>query len=270
LRHHFVITEGDGRVNRGAVARVPLFWQLRGRLSPEARGRVRRVADLGLAGLVGSVRGARTNDAVAITFDDGPDPHVTPRLLDLLAVRGARATFFVLLDRAAAHPRLVRRIVADGHEVALHGPDHRRLPSLPPRHLAARLRAAREQLEQVSGAPVQWFRPPFGAQTLPTYLAVRRAGLRVVVWSADARDWVDRPPARVAADALAALHPGAILLFHDTLAPDPDRSSAVTTFDRVAACASILGGVTARGWRAASVGELVTSARPVRTAWFRP
>jgi peptidoglycan/xylan/chitin deacetylase (PgdA/CDA1 family) len=257
-------------VERPEVARLPLFWQVRGRLSARTRARVRRVVDLGAARLLGSIRAARAEDAVAITLDDGPDPHVTPRLLEVLAARGAHATFFVLLDRAATYPSLIRRMVADGHQVALHGPDHRRLTTLPPRAVAARLRTAREQLEQLTGSPVRWFRPPFGAQSLRTYLAARSAGLRVVVWSADARDWVQRSPESVAADALAGLHPGAILLFHETLAPDPDRPSAVTSFDRVAACALVLDGVAARGWRAVTVGELLASAAPVRTAWFRP
>ena len=253
-----------------AVARLPLFWQVRGRLSPRTRSKVRRAADLGLAGFVGSIRAARARDTVAVTLDDGPDPDVTPRLLDVFAARGGSATFFVLLDRAESDPRLVRRMVAEGHEVALHGADHRRLPTLPPDTVAARLRASRERLEQLTGSPVRWFRPPFGAQSLRTYLAARRAGLHVVVWSADASDWVDRSVESVAADALAALHPGAILLFHETLAPDPDRRSAVTTFDRVAASASILDGVRARGWRAVTVSELLAAASPVRTAWFRP
>lgn len=144
--------------------RSPAYWRVQERLSPAGRRLARRVVDAIASGALGSVRGGRPAGAtVAVTFDDGPDPATTPRLLDLLAEEGGRATFFVLAGRAEAHPELVGRLVAEGHEVGLHGPDHRPLTSLPTGDLTAHLRAGRDRLAAVLGRPVTLFRPPYGS-----------------------------------------------------------------------------------------------------------
>src|SRR4051812_6434208 len=92
--------------------------RIRTSLSPAARQNIRRFADRFLTS-IGSINGARDpTKLVAMTFDDGPDPVVTPRLLDLLAKRGCKATFFVLTERAHRYPDIVRRLVEEGHEVA--------------------------------------------------------------------------------------------------------------------------------------------------------
>jgi peptidoglycan/xylan/chitin deacetylase (PgdA/CDA1 family) len=163
----------------------PLYWSLRSRLSPSARGAVRRATDSLLAP-VGSLRGVRaTQPIVALTFDDGPEAAGTPGVLAALGDAGARATFFLLVERAEAAPELARAIVAQGHEVGLHGIDHARLTGLPPAQVARRLHEGRRRLEAVVARPVRFFRPPYGSQSLRTYLAARRAGLEVVVWTAD-------------------------------------------------------------------------------------
>jgi peptidoglycan/xylan/chitin deacetylase (PgdA/CDA1 family) len=107
-----------------------------------------------------SVACVATDDrVVALTFDDGPDPDQTPEVLDALAEAGARATFFVLVDRAAEHPDLLRRIAAEGHEIGLHGEDHTRLTTLPIREALRRIRRGKRRLEELTGRPVTLFRP---------------------------------------------------------------------------------------------------------------
>lgn len=228
----------------------------------------RRAADATLAPLVGSVRGGRATDRVAVTFDDGPDPDVTPALLDLLDELGVRCTFFLLVPQAERYPALVRRAVDAGHELALHGLDHRPLTSLRHGEAVDTLRAARRRLESVAGTQVGRYRPPYGKQSLTSWFAAHRAGLEVVVWSADAADWVDQTPDEVAATAARRLAPGGILLLHERIEPGPGGEPVSTSFDRVAVARTVLTDLRARGLEPGSVDELVRAAGPRRTAWF--
>jgi peptidoglycan/xylan/chitin deacetylase (PgdA/CDA1 family) len=128
----------------------------------------------------------------------------------------------------------------------------------------------RRRLEAVTGRKVMLFRPPSGSQTLRSYIAARRAGLQVVVWSAHAADWEAGTPEQVAQRGLASIRPGGILLLHDAFEPDPRRRTSDPRLDRRAVLESLLAGLEARHYRAASVGGLLTGRRPLQTAWFRP
>jgi peptidoglycan-N-acetylglucosamine deacetylase len=207
-----------------------------------------------------------TEQVVALTYDDGPDPAHTPGLLDLLADRGVRATFFVLADAADAHPDLVRRIVADGHELALHGADHTRLTTLPDAEAVAVVADARRRVEAVAGVPVRLFRPPYGAHTPGALRGWRRLGLDVVIWSGWAADWVDDPADVVADRARGVVHPGGILLLHDTRA-DPETlapGEELPRFDRAAVSARLIDGLHADGWTCRTVGDLLRDHPRVR------
>lgn len=204
---------------------------------------------------------------VSLTYDDGPDPAQTPALLDLLADRGVRATFFVLADAAVAHPGLVRRIVAEGHELALHGADHTRLSTLPDREAVAVVADARRRVEAVAGVPVRLFRPPYGAHTAGSLRGWRALGLDVVIWSGWAADWYDDAPEAVTARARRAVHPGGILLLHDTRA-DPETlapGEELPRFDRAAVSAGLIDPLTAEGWAFDTVGGLLARYPRVRT-----
>lgn len=252
-------------------AQRSLVWSIRERLPPPARRAARKVADLLLSAVVGSVNGARTDAAVvALTFDDGPDPVATPGILDVLAAHGVRATFFVLVDRAESHPDLVARLVDEGHEVGLHGLDHSPLTTKRGREIGDCLRRGRSRLETLTRRPVTLFRPPFGSQSLRSYAATRRAGLRVVVWGPHAEDWADRSPEQVAATALGATGPGDILLLHDGFAPHPDDPQSVPALDKAAALDILLGGLESKGYQSTTVSGLLAGRRVARIAWFRP
>jgi peptidoglycan/xylan/chitin deacetylase (PgdA/CDA1 family) len=252
----------------GRPTATTIAWKLRSRLTADGRKRVRWIVDPILSS-VGSINGAAPpSHQVALTFDDGPDSTVTPQLLDLLRDRGVRGTFFVLTARAARHPDLVRRMVAEGHEIALHSDRHERLTEVPVLELRRRLSAARDLLQRVSDQPVRFFRPPFGAQSLPTYLAARACGLDVVVWGPHAEDWVQGTPEAVAARGLDGLKGGDVLLLHDGLVMPPGE--VTPTFDRVRAFALILEGMADRGLRPTTVSDLTADGAARRTAWFRP
>jgi len=247
-----------------------LHWLLRRALPPTLRGRVRTLADLVLAPWLGSVRATRSTTHVSVTFDDGPDPEVTPALLDELDRHGASSTFFLLVAQCRKHPELAREIVRRGHEVALHGVDHTRLTTRSSADAEQYLREGRAELESIVGRPVRYYRPPYGAQSVRSYRATRRAGLTVVVWSGDAADWVDRPAAEVVTDGLHALGPGGILLMHERLEPDPGRGAPVTSFDRCTVVDGLLTGCRERGWTPATVGSRLDTDGGRLTAWFRP
>jgi peptidoglycan/xylan/chitin deacetylase (PgdA/CDA1 family) len=171
-----------------------------------------------LPGLAGIVAGSH----VALTYDDGPDPVSTPHFLALLRRHDVRATFFLLGRHAVRHPALVRAIVAEGHELGVHGWDHRCVALTAPGRLHDEVRRSREAIVDLAGVDVAWYRPPYGVLTTPALLAARRAGLRTVLWSAWGRDWERRAsPDRVVHTVLRTLRPGGTVLLHDT-----DRTSA--------------------------------------------
>ncbi len=262
---------GEERHPGAGPARSALsaFDRLRRRLPAPIRRAARRWVDPALAPL-GSLREVVTSSPlVALTFDDGPEPDGTPAVLDALAAAGMTATFFVLADRAAAHPALVRRVAGEGHEVALHGLDHRRLTTLPAGQHQGWIEAGRRRVEEAAGQPVRFFRPPFGAQSPATLRVARRAGLEVVVWSADARDWDPDPPTTVAGRALAGCRPGAVLLLHDGRA-DEDVVGGGPPPDRGAVAGLVLAGLAERGLASVTLTHLLGHGRPARAVWFRP
>jgi peptidoglycan/xylan/chitin deacetylase (PgdA/CDA1 family) len=248
----------------------PWYWRLKARMPAGARTSLRRGADAVTASIAGSVNGGGDPRQVCLTLDDGPDPEVTPGLLKVLAAASAPCTFFLLADRAAEHPELVRDVVAAGHEVALHGRDHRTVSTMSAAAARAYLGEARDMLEQVAGRSVRLFRPPYGAQSVSSYVAARRSGLDVVVWSTDAQDWVDRAGHEVVRDAVTGVPPGGVLLFHERLEPHPLRGAPETTFDRVDAVRDIVAGLRDRGLEPTTVGHVMRGPGVRRTTWFRP
>lgn len=220
-----------------------------------------------------SVACVRTGDrVVSLTYDDGPDPRSTPGILDALAEHGARATFFVLVEPAERHPALIARILAEGHEVALHGIDHARLSGMPLRRSLPLIRAGRRRLEQVTGRPVTLFRPTYGAQTLAQFAATRALGMDVVIWSAWARDWDGAPAEVVAERALGALHRGGFLLLHDASGDGVGESDGRGDggLDRVRATRLLLAGMATRGYASRPVSDLLSAGPAVRTVWAEP
>lgn len=167
--------------------------------------------------------GAGSTRHVALTYDDGPDAVSTPHFLDLLARHDRRATFFLLGAHVAPHADLVRRMAAEGHELAVHGWDHRCLALRPSvGRLGEELLRTRELIEAVTGDPVRWYRPPYGVLTTEGVLAARSAGLQTVLWTTWGRDWSARAtPESVVRLVGRDLAPGGTVLLHDT-----DRTSA--------------------------------------------
>jgi peptidoglycan/xylan/chitin deacetylase (PgdA/CDA1 family) len=153
---------------------------------------------------------------VALTFDDGPHPDGTPALLDVLGEGGARATFFLVGEQARRWPRLVERIAAEGHQVALHGYRHRNLLRVPPRALARDLDLGARVLEETSGQRPTLYRPPYGIFSPAALALVRRRGMQPLLWSRWGHDWRRFVTSeRIAREVTRELADGDVLLLHD-------------------------------------------------------
>jgi peptidoglycan/xylan/chitin deacetylase (PgdA/CDA1 family) len=205
---------------------------------------------------------------LAITYDDGPHPEHTPRILDTLNKHGATATFFVLAGRARQHQEIVREIVAQGHEVGLHGEDHQSLLTMSTREALTRIRDARRAVEEITGAPIKLYRPPYAEYTLVQAMGIRRMGLDIVIWSADALDWLHDEEPAIAGRALATVFSGGILLLHDNRA-DPEtlgEGEVLPAFDKALVSDLILKALTSDGFRTVTASELRTGYQHVRSA----
>ncbi|MGD0738139.1 MAG: polysaccharide deacetylase family protein [Terracidiphilus sp.] len=135
---------------------------------------------------------------LALTFDDGPNATWTPRLLDILAEDGVRATFFLLGSRAAEQSELVRRIATAGHTIGNHSWSHPNLARTRASRVRKELRQTSETLQQIIGAPVKFFRPPFGARRPVVFRVARELGMEPVLWNAMTSDWSEPSADRIA------------------------------------------------------------------------
>nr|WP_218508797.1 polysaccharide deacetylase family protein [Variovorax sp. dw_308] len=153
---------------------------------------------------------------LALTIDDGPDPEVTPQVLDLLDAAGARATFFCIAERVAAHPALAREIIARGHSIQNHTAIHRHdFSLLGPRGYTAEIGLAQDMLAAVTGQRPTCFRAPAGFRNPFLAPVLRRLGLSLVSWTRRGFDTRERDPAKVLARLAHRLAAGDILLLHD-------------------------------------------------------
>lgn len=197
-------------------------------------------------------RGPDDARGVALTFDDGPSPEHTPRVLDLLDEAGVKATFFVIGKKAEAHPELIREIVARGYALGVHGHAHARIFSLrSSRVIEQDLRRAVEALERITGERPTLIRPPIGHTSPPMARVIRALGLEVVGWSARGLDGLrGARPERVAARVIPGLRDGAIVLLHDAAERDDFTPASLAALPRILAAmhARNLPGVRVDAW----------------------
>lgn len=159
---------------------------------------------------------ARARREIALTIDDGPDPAVTPLVLDLLDRYAARATFFCVGEKAARHPELCLELVRRGHAVENHSQHHRHHFSVTgPRSMLRELQAAQDTLARVSGQRPLFFRAPAGLRNPFLDPVLARLGLRLASWSVRGFDTRTGDAARVERKLSAGLRAGAIVLLHD-------------------------------------------------------
>lgn len=185
---------------------------------------------------------------VALTFDDGPSPTVTPRILQVLGEHGVRATFFVLGEQAERHPEALRRIVEGGHELGNHAFSHRSFRSLFPSQIADELDRTARAIEAVGGPRPRLVRPPYGRFPDSAVALAASRGEDLVLWSVDGRDSEHADALTIANAVVRGAEPGAIILLHDR---EPDTLYALPL---------ILGGLARRGLEVVPVSELLAPA----------
>lgn len=162
-----------------------------------------------------TVRRIEDAGAIALTFDDGPNPAVTPRLLDLLDQHQAKATFFLMGAHVRECAGLVREIVLRGHALGNHTDTHPNLAVLSPRRIEEEMARCAEEIQSIAGIRLRMMRPPFGFRGPQLAPALQRGGWGpVVMWSAMARDWKPQPAERVR-HRLQGVRGGDIVLLHD-------------------------------------------------------
>lgn len=199
---------------------------------------------------------------LALTFDDGPDPEATPRVLEVLARHRVRATFFVIGERAARHPEVMARLREAGHQIENHSLRHSWYTAFsPPARLASELARASLIIRETSGRAPRWLRAPIGVLSPRVFAAAHRAGLRLCGWSGKARDgWSSTSIEAATRRLLLALRPGAILLLHD--APEMMSGAGAGTGSTRRPIApevleQLLPLVAARGLRTVTLDELL-------------
>jgi peptidoglycan/xylan/chitin deacetylase (PgdA/CDA1 family) len=153
---------------------------------------------------------------VGLSFDDGPEPRVTPAVLDLLDAHGAKASFFCIGERVARHAELAREIVRRGHRVENHSARHRHdFALLGPRGYRAELAAGQALIQAATGVAPSYFRAPAGFRNPWCWPALRHSGLQLASWTRRGFDTRERDPGRVLRRLTRGLAPGDILLLHD-------------------------------------------------------
>jgi len=210
------------------------------------------------------VRGPRDGGAVALTFDDGPDPAFTPAILDHLDAAGAKGTFFLVGEAVSRAPEVARAIVERGHQVANHGYVHRWQLIFTPGRLARDFVACNDAIAEATGRVPAFFRPPVGVLAPEVIDMVDAAGVRLAAWSLRPRDGTLSDPAEVRRRVSSKIQAGDIVLLHDTARHgrwDPPA---------VAALPGILEDLQQRGLRSVTLHELTGERAYVEDEPMRP
>lgn len=172
-----------------------------------------------------------TDKVVALTFDDGPHPDYTPKVLDILAECEVEATFFCIGENVEAHPEIVERMFAEGHLVGNHSYTHQnKFPLLGVEKMAEEIRKTDELISSLTGAPVHFFRPPFGITNPWVRDALTQFDYNVIGWSVRSYDTVTADIDVVYKRVVKKIKPGAVILLHDRLPFAPELLSRLLKY----------------------------------------
>ncbi len=219
------------------------------------------------------ITGCRTREKIiALTFDDGPHPDFTPRILEMLDRYEVAATFFVIGQHVSRHPALVRRIVSSGHTLGNHTGSHRRLVGQSVRTVADELRACEQAIAAYSQVSTTLMRPPFGEYDVKAFLTIRSLGYQVINWASAGEDWQGDAAGTVAQRVIDDAQPGGIVLLHDGCGSfHPVAGGRGVTEDRtptVEAVPIIVEELRRKGFRFVSIPQLLDAGPALRKAWL--
>lgn len=161
---------------------------------------------------------------VALTFDDGPYPATTSRLLDVLREKEVRATFFELGTMASRYPETTRRVYEEKHELASHTMSHRQLNKIDASEVMAEIGQAKDILKNITGVEPKLMRPPYGSIN---YIVREQAGVPMILWTVDTEDWKSKDAAMILERAKATVFDGAVILMHDIYESSVDGAGMI-------------------------------------------
>lgn len=164
----------------------------------------------------GILRAADAEPVVSLSFDDGPSPAHTPAILDILAGKGVKATFFVVGEHVRAYPDVARRIASEGHDIGNHTNTHKNLVPAARSTVARELEGCDAAIREVVGIKPQLFRPPRGIYRDATRRLVESKGYRLILWSLSTIDWRGKSARAILRRVQARAKPGDIILCHDS------------------------------------------------------
>ena len=189
---------------------------------------------------------------IALTFDDGPNATLTPKLLDLLAAHHMKATFFVVGQNAADHPDILRRAVKEGHEIGNHSWSHPNLGKMSDEAVRREVQKTDDAIFAAIGKHPTLLRPPYGSITArQKHWIHEEFGYRIIIWDVDPLDWKRPGPSVVTSRILKETRAGSIVLAHDIHPPTLEAMPA--TFDQL----------DRKGFKSVTVSELLKMATPV-------
>ncbi len=215
--------------------------------------------------VLGTITRVSTHEpVVALTFDDGPHPEYTPRLLDILEKHQAHATFFTVGEMAQKHSALVQNAFSAGHDIGNHSWDH---PSFPEITRSERWKQIQACTQTLAPFGQRLFRPPYGDQNDASRFDALLLGQKVITWNIIAMDWLDHDADWLFERLASQIQPGSIILLHDGLyhTTEPqfvDREPTLQAVDMLLAQFS-------HSYRFVTVSELLQNGRPVRRKWHK-
>ncbi|MBE6652052.1 MAG: hypothetical protein E7610_01385 [Ruminococcaceae bacterium] len=193
---------------------------------------------------------SRKNDRmeIALSFDDGPHPRLTPIILDILEEYGIKATFFMVGENVGYYPAAARAVVEAGHEIGNHTFSHRKFGRMTEHEMLDEIASCEDAIASVSENPVHFIRPPEGQMSDAMRRVVGTLHYRIILWDVDTRDWAHTPPAEISRHILDTVQAGDIILMHDFIGHDSPTPEALRM---------VIPELLARGYRFVTVGELV-------------
>ena len=192
----------------------------------------------------------RKNDRmeIALSFDDGPHPRLTPVILDILREYGVKATFFMVGENVGYYRRAAEAVAAEGHEIGNHTFSHRKFNRMSEAEMRREISDCEEALADVTHSPIRFIRPPEGQMNETMRRVLGALHYRIILWDVDTRDWAHTPPEQIAAHILDTVQAGDIILMHDFIGYNSPTPEALRL---------VIPALLERGYHFVTVGELV-------------
>ena len=198
---------------------------------------------------------ACSRKVVALTFDDGPSPVWTPKILDGLRKSGIRATFFMLGGHVARYPEIAKRVAEEGHEIENHSYNHHVLIDYKMEEIEKQVKDTEKVIRDITGQTTRYFRPPKAWLNKHEKKKIEEMGYKIILWSLNSKDWVTFDDKYMVKYLVHHVRPGDIILFHDSggafAAEGGDRSETVKVIPR------LVEELKQRGYGFVTVGELL-------------